>query len=230
MIRVEGLWHEFSGRPVLRGVNLHVPRGERLALVGPNGAGKSTLLRVVASLLRPLRGTVEVDGRAYPDGIRDARRRIGYLGHDPQIYLDLTPWQNLRLFGDLHGVDGLDDRIPKALAAVGLLARAHDPVRTFSRGMAQRMGIARMGLHAPDLLLLDEPHTGLDADGARLLDGVIADAAQGVTVLMVTHDLARARALCQRIVMLHRGVVAWELDSASADSAALARAYDEATA
>ena len=229
MIALHGIRHDFAGRVVLDGVDLEVPRGQRLALLGPNGAGKSTLLRIAASLLSPRAGTVRVAGHEYPGGVNAARAEIGYLGHDPQVYLDLSPWQNLRLFGDLYGVPDLRRRIPDALSAVGLLARAHDPVRTFSRGMAQRMGIARMGLHDPSVLLLDEPYTGLDADGSRLLDAVIRGTSDDATVVMVTHDLARARALCGRVVMLDRGGVVFDLDSASVGDAELASRYDEAT-
>lgn len=229
MVRVRGLGHAFAGRRVLAGLDLDVPAGQRVAVVGPNGAGKSTLLSIVATLLTPREGTVEVDGARYPDGVRDARARIGYLGHDPQVYLDLTPAQNLRLFGDLYGVTGLAARIHDALAAVGLLARAHDPVRTFSRGMAQRLGIARMGLHDPGLLLLDEPYTGLDADGSRLLDGVVAATSRDATVVMVTHDLDRARTLCDRVVMIHRGRVAWDVPAGDVDLPALAARYEQAT-
>lgn len=229
MVRVSGLHHGFGGRTVLDGVDLVVPSGQRLALVGPNGAGKSTFLRIVATLLTPRAGSVVVNGGKYPDGIRDARAHIGYLGHDPQVYLDLSPWQNLRLFGDLYGVADLRNRIPDALSSVGLLARAHDPVRTFSRGMAQRLGIARMRLHAPSLYLLDEPYTGLDADGSRLLDTVIADDTRGATVLMVTHDLGRAHRLCDRVVMLHRGKVAFDQATSQVTDQAIADAYDERT-
>lgn len=210
MVQAHDIHHAFSGRAVLRGVDLDVPAGGRVAVVGPNGAGKSTLLRILATLTTPDRGSVALAGHAVPAAVRCARAAFGYLGHDPQVYLDLSPWQNLELFGDLHGVADLRRAIPDALSQVGLLARAHDPVRTFSRGMAQRLGIARMLLHQPSVLLLDEPYTGLDSDGARLLDGIITDGAPR-TVVMVTHELTRAHALCQRVVMLHRGVVALDV-------------------
>lgn len=226
-MRVRGVAHAFAGRPVLAGVDLDVAAGERVAVVGPNGAGKSTLLRIMATLLTPREGTVAVGGTPYPDGVRAARRRIGYLGHDPLVYLDLTAWQNLRLFGDLYGVDGLDDAVPDALARVGLLPRAHDHVRTFSRGMAQRLGIARMLLHSPDVLLLDEPYTGLDAQGSRLLDGIVTGASSGTAVVMVTHDLARAHALCGRVVMIARGLLAWDAGTADVSHDQLAQRYAE---
>ncbi len=227
-MRARGVAHAFSGRAVLAGVDLDVAAGERVAVVGPNGAGKSTLLRILATLLTPRSGAVTVGGTPYPGGIRAARRRIGYLGHDPLVYLDLTAWQNLRLFGDLYGVDGLDDAVPEALRRVGLLPRAHDHVRTFSRGMAQRLGIARMLLHGPDVLLLDEPYTGLDAEGSRLLDGIVTGTSSGTAVVMVTHDLARAHALCGRVAMIARGVLAWDVTTDGLSRDQLAQRYAEA--
>ncbi len=181
--------------------------GERVAVVGPNGAGKSTLLRMLATLLRPDAGTLEVGGHPCPDRVRRARGMIGYLGHDPLVYLDLTAWQNLHLFGSLYGVPDLRETIPAALSRVGLLPRAHDPVRTFSRGMAQRLGIARMLLHGPPLLLLDEPYTGLDAAGGRLLDGVIGDLGATRSAVIVTHELSRALELAGTVLMLRAGRV-----------------------
>ena len=134
----------FGGRRAVDGVDLDLAPGRRMSVVGPNGAGKSTLLRILATLLRPDTGTLELTGHDCDRHAQRARPHLGYLGHDPLVYLDLTAWQNLELFGDLYGVDGLRERVPAALSRVGLLPRAHDPVRTFSRGMAQRLGIARV--------------------------------------------------------------------------------------
>lgn len=191
----------------MSGVGLHVAAGRRVSVVGPNGAGKSTLLRMLATLLRPDSGTLALAGEPCPERVRQARTAIGYLGHDPLVYLDLTAWQNLELFGELHGVTDLRAAIPAALSRVGLLPRAHDPVRTFSRGMAQRLGIARMTLHRPRIMLLDEPYTGLDAQGARLLDEVITATGPDQAAVIVTHELDRALSLAHEVVMLRTGSV-----------------------
>ena len=186
-------------------VDLELAPGETLAVLGPNGAGKSTLLRMLATLLRPDAGTLEVCGHPCPDRAGRARRELGYLGHDPLVYLDLTARQNLELYADLYGLRDAGPRIDDALDEVGLLARSLDPVRTFSRGMAQRLGLARVLLHRPRLLLLDEPYAGLDAAGARLLDGVLARRDPGRGVVIVTHEVERGVALAGRVLVLRAG-------------------------
>jgi len=204
-----------------------VADGEVVALAGPNGAGKTTLLRMLATLLRPDAGELTVMGEALPDRARSVRERIGYLGHDPGVYLDLTPWQNLELFGDLHGVRRDRGRAEDLLDRVGLLHRAHDVVRTFSRGMTQRLGIARMLQHDPSLLLLDEPYAGLDARGATLLDAVLAE---GRPAVIVTHDLERAVTGADRMVVLRAGRVAGEMATRGADLSDLRVRYSEMVA
>jgi heme exporter protein A len=204
--------------------------GECLAVLGPNGAGKSTLLRTLATLLRPDEGTLTVTGHALPDGARRARGLIGYLGHDPLLYLDLTAWQNLELFADLYGVPSPRERVEEGLARVGLLGRAFDPVRSFSRGMAQRLGLARLMLHRPVLLLLDEPYAGLDAPGATLLDEVMAEARGTRGVVLVTHDVERAVGLADRLLVLRGGRVALSEPAAGQDPAAFRGRYEAAIA
>src|SRR5690606_7726295 len=178
---------------------------ECLAVLGPNGAGKSTLLRMLATLLRPEAGELTVCGRRLPDEAGAARAEIGYLGHDPLVYLDLTARQNLELYADLYGLPGGRRLVDDALERVGLLARSYDTVRTFSRGMAQRLGLARVLLHDPRLLLLDEPYAGLDAAGAHLLDEVLGDASRGRGVVIVTHEVERGVALAGRLLVLRAG-------------------------
>ena len=142
MVTARGLVHAYGERRAVDGVDLDLVPGERVALAGANGAGKSTLLRMLATLIRPKSGDLVVLGHEVPERARDARTGIGYLAHDPLVYLDLTARQNLELYGDLYGVDGLDERILDLLDQVDLLARAEDTVRTFSRGMAQRLALA----------------------------------------------------------------------------------------
>ncbi len=205
---------------------MDVAEGECLAVLGPNGAGKSTLLRMLATLLRPDEGELSVGGHPLPQRARRARGLIGYLGHDPLLYLDLTAWQNLELFADLYGVPRPRERIADMLRGVGLLARAHDPVRTFSRGMTQRLGLARLLLHRPSLLLLDEPHASLDAPGATLLDRVLAEARGAQAVVLVTHDVGRGLALADRVLVLRAGRLVLEAPTAGLDPAAFRAEYE----
>lgn len=195
--------------------------------MGPNGAGKTTLLRMLATLHRPTQGTLAVMGHDLPDKAQLVRPHLGYLGHDPLVYLDLTALQNLELFADLYGVPDPRGRIEELLDQVGLLARAFEPVRTFSRGMAQRLGIARLLLHRPSLLLLDEPTSGLDAAGAALLDRVVAD---GASVVLVTHDAERAVRVAGRVMVLRGGRVRFERVTAGLDPAAFRAEYEREVA
>ncbi len=228
MVTARGLVHAYGERRAVDGVDLALAPGERLALAGPNGAGKSTLLRLVATLLRAQSGSLEVLGEEIPGGTRIARRGIGYLAHDPLVYLDLTARQNLELYGDLYGIDDRDRRIDDLLERVGLLGRAEDTVRTFSRGMAQRLALARMLLHRPRLLLLDEPHASLDARGATLLDDELATAtADGRSAIIVTHEVERVARVADRLMVLRAGRVVLDEPTAGLDPMAVRRRYEE---
>lgn len=176
VLRAEGLWRRFGYRPVLRDVSLELRRGEMLVLVGANGAGKTTLLRVLAGLLRPTSGTVECSVR------------VGAVTHDSMLYPALTARENLRFFARLMNVND-PERIDALLELLGLGTRGDDRVHTFSRGMVQRLTIARALLHRPELLLLDEPLTGLDASGRKeLVERLGALRADGTAMVVVTHQ------------------------------------------
>lgn len=231
MVTARGLVHAYGERRAVDGVDLDLVPGERVALAGANGAGKSTLLRMLATLIRPKSGDLVVLGHEVPDHARAARTGIGYLAHDPLVYLDLTARQNLELYGDLYGVDGLDERIPDLLDQVDLLARAEDTVRTFSRGMAQRLALARMLLHRPRLLLLDEPHASLDARGGALLDDQLEAARRdGRAAVIVTHEVERVARVSDRIVVLRGGRVVLDQRTDGLDPPAVRRLYEEAIA
>jgi heme exporter protein A len=180
---------------------------------------------MLATLLRPDAGALSGAGHALPERAARVRGLIGYLGHDPLLYLDLTAWQNLELFADLYGVPRPRERIGDMLRAVGLVARAHDPVRTLSRGMAQRLGLARLLLHRPSLLLLDEPHASLDAPGVALLDRALGEARGAQAVVLVTHDLERGLALAGRVLVLRGGRVVLSAPTAGLDPAAFRAEY-----
>jgi heme exporter protein A len=209
MIEVRRLVKRFGMKSVLRGVDFSVRPGEFVALLGPNGAGKTTFLRVLASLSRPSLGEVRVAGFRLPDEAAAVRARLGIVSHLPLLYGDLTAEENLRFYGRLYGVEDLEGRISQVLTMVGLEPRRRDVVRTFSRGMQQRLAIGRAVLHDPEVMLFDEPYTGLDQDASTMLDDVLRSvAAQGRTVVMTSHDLARAEDLATRFDILSRGVIA----------------------
>lgn len=209
MIEVRGLVKAFGVKPVLRGLDFQVDEGEFVAVVGPNGAGKTTLLRILASLARPTMGAVSLAGYQLPAQAGAARKVLGVVSHQPLLYGDLTADQNLRFFGRMYGVKHLDDRIPEVLDIVRLSPRRYDLVREYSRGMQQRLAIGRGILHRPQLLLFDEPHTGLDPDSADMLDDLLTKVAgEGRTVVMTSHDLTRAGELASRVDILSGGKIA----------------------
>jgi heme exporter protein A len=185
-VRLDGLVRLYGEREALSGVSASLDPGRTLTVFGGNGAGKSTLLRVLATLLRPHAGTVEVLGAALPGQAWRVRGRLGYLGHEPLLYPELTARQNLEFHARLHGVRG--ERVEELLERVGMARRARDPVRELSRGMVQRLAVARAVLHDPELLLLDEPRAGLDPAAAALLEPLIGREA-GRTRVLVTHDV-----------------------------------------
>jgi len=209
MITVKKLVKRFGLKTVLRGVDFEVHTGEFVALLGPNGAGKTTFLRILASLSRPSLGEVKVAGYKLPGEAAQVRARLGVVSHLPLLYGDLTGEENLRFYARMYGILESESRVTEVLEMVGLELRRRDLVRTYSRGMQQRLAIGRAVLHDPEIMLLDEPYTGLDQDASSMLDDVLKTvAAQGRTVVMTSHDLARAEVLATRFDVLSRGVIA----------------------
>lgn len=193
-IRLRGATTSRDGAPIWSGVDLEIGRGEFVAVLGPNGAGKSTLLRVLGTLLRPTAGEIVVLGCELPRETWKLRGRIGYLGHEPLLYRDLSGRENLRFHARLHGVSGseAEERIGELLAAVEMERRADSRVAELSAGMRQRLAICRCVLHRPALLLLDEPDSNLDLEGRELARGLIGPGAgDGVARVVVTHDPER---------------------------------------
>ena len=208
MITVRKLVKRFGLKTVLRGMDFSVASGEFVALLGPNGAGKTTFLRILSSLSRPTMGSVNIAGYSLPGQAAAVRRRLGVVSHLPLLYGDLTADENLRFFARMYNVPHADQRITEVLDLVGLASRRRDLVRTFSRGMQQRLAIGRAVLHDPEVMLFDEPHTGLDQDACLMLDTVLREvAARGRTVVMTSHDLARVADLASRFDVLSRGVI-----------------------
>ncbi len=205
-IELRGLRRDFGETPVLDGIDLILEAGESLVVLGPNGAGKTTLLRILATLLRPGGGEVRVLGARLPSEAWKARGRIGFLGHDPLLYRDLSGRENLRFHADLHGLRGgaAEARIEELLAAIGMGRRAEQRVAELSAGMRQRLAICRCVLHEPELLLLDEPDSNLDAEGRELARELIGPS-EGRARVLVTHDPERALPDADQVLRLGAG-------------------------
>jgi heme exporter protein A len=225
-ISAQGLAKRFGRAVALAGLDLEVEAGCSLAVLGPNGAGKSTLLRLIAGLTRPTAGTLTIDGENTQR--RAVRARVGYIGHATLLYPALTARENLIFAGRLHGVQEPGRRADALLEEEGLSRVAGREVGGFSRGMAQRVAIARGLVHDPAIVLLDEPFTGLDRSAAERLTRRLETLRDGgSTLVLVTHEIARAARLADSTIVLERGRVVHESRGVS-DAAGLERAYEEA--
>lgn len=206
----------FGPTVALKGVDLRIEPGDFLVLLGRNGAGKSTLLRVAARLVRPSAGRVEICGLSLEQEAETVRRRIGFVGHQSCLYRNLTARENLRFFSRLYDLPDRESLIENAMTQVGLQSSADREVKGFSRGMQQRLAIARATLHQPELVLLDEPFTGLDWEASEILSQWLEQFVQkGGTVLMVTHDLDHGMGRVNRWVFLNQGKICRELKGAT---------------
>jgi heme exporter protein A len=229
-IRASELSLAFAERWALRTVSLELPAGATLAVLGPNGAGKSTLLRIVATLLRPTEGSVEVLGCELPRAAWKLRGRIGYLGHQPLLYRDLDARENLTFHARLFGLPGGGaERIGELLDRVGLAHRASTRLDEMSAGMVKRLAVCRTVLHDPELLILDEPLANLDPAGAEVVAPLLGPA-PGRTRILVTHDVGAALEDADRVLGLERdGSVAFELDAGGVDPERARSIYSERT-
>ncbi len=232
MIEVRTLTKTFGLNPVLRSLDLDVPKGQFVSLLGPNGSGKSTMLRILAGLSRPTGGTVRIGGWDLPAEADFVRAQLGVVSHQPLLYDTLTAEENLLFFARLYDLPRAErrERVRAMLERVGLHRRARDVVQTFSRGMQQRLAIARAILHDPAVLLLDEPYTGLDQDAAALLDTLLREVAvAGRTVVMTTHDLRRGYVHADRVLILSRGKIAHDGSTGEYTVDELPRIYADVT-
>jgi len=208
MIIVSNLEKNFSRKKVLRGLNFRAKEGELVALLGPNGAGKSTFLRILTSLCRPSSGNISIQGFNLPEQASFVRARLGVVEHQPLLYNNLTAVENLQFFGRLYGVPKLRERIEYILELIGLTTKANERVGTFSRGTQQRLAIGRAILHDPDILLFDEPHTGLDTRAGGFLDNLlIREITNGHIAIVTSHDLEHIQHLATRFDMLINGSI-----------------------
>ena len=210
----EDIRKTFGYAHALTGVTLNVRRGEFVALFGRNGAGKTTFLKIVSTLMRPTHGKLFIDGVDVRKAPEDARRKIGFLSHNTFVYRDLSALENLKFFCRLYGVNDSEERLMALLERVGLRRRAEDPVRALSRGLHQRVGIARVLLHDPSLILLDEPYTGLDANAVAMLNEVLDESVgNGKTVILTTHDIEQGLRGASHAVIIDRGKVVFSSEA-----------------
>lgn len=208
MISIESLTKTIGEKNILRGITLTVNQGETIGILGPNGAGKSTVLKIIGGLMKPSSGIVTINGLTIKKDPFLVKNKIGFLAHNSYLYDHFSPLENLMFFGKLYQVENCERKAKELIRDVGLTFFMHEPVRSFSRGMVQRLAIARAIIHEPEILILDEPHTGLDQQAVKLLNEVILKMkAKGSTILMVTHDFAQTVETCDRIVIMKQGSV-----------------------
>ena len=208
LIAAEGICRAFGRVPILFPMSFDLAAGQALALIGPNGSGKTTLLRMLAGVVRPSRGDLEVCGSIMPEDRRLVAKDIAFVGHDSYLYDDLTGLENLKFWMSMRGGALPEIRLLEALDAVGVRYAAGNRVRTYSAGMKRRIGLARLLLMAPQLLLLDEPHASLDEEGQTLVDAIVREAQiSGRGVVVASHDLTRTLALCTTVLALDGGRV-----------------------
>jgi heme ABC exporter ATP-binding subunit CcmA len=215
LIEIENVVKEFGRKGVINGIDLRIEKGDYLVILGPNGAGKTTLLKLISTLLRPSDGTIRIDGFDVKEDGLEVRRRIGVLGHVSYLYDELTALENLRFYAKMYGVSLGPEKIKAILSRVKLAHRMNDLVGTYSRGMKQRLAIARAIIHKPKILLLDEPYTGLDLNGRRILTEMLREfQTKGITTVMVTHNIERGYEMGNRLVVIMDGEIAADLRKA----------------
>jgi len=224
-LEVEGLTRIFGARKALDGVTFALPEGAFLSIFGPNGAGKTTLLRTLTTLQNPSSGSAKVLGLDVEKDAVELRSRIGLISHNPLLYPDLSAEENLKFFADMYDVPDAAGRVKELLDSVELSHRRFDLVRTFSRGMLQRLSIARALLHHPDVIFLDEPYSGLDPHAMDILDTLIASIRSQHTFVMVSHDLGKGLELCSHALILAKGKVVRFDEKADIDDEHFAAEY-----
>ena len=230
-IRASGISKSYGNRRVLRCLDFEAGDGEVIALIGRNGVGKTTLLRTLAGLMKPDSGQVLIDGLDITAEQMYLRCRVGVVLHASMLYPDLTAEENLRFFFQLYNLPAKPDAIQNMLAAVMLDKRGSDLVRTFSRGMQQRLSIARALVHSPSILLMDEPYTGLDQQSTSWLDELFKQsAAKGKTILFTSHDLEHSLSVSTRADILHRGCIARSFQSTELTADRIRKEYHELNA
>jgi heme exporter protein A len=218
VIECEKVSKSYGNIAALRDINLRLAQGSFLAVFGPNGAGKTTLLKILSNLVRPTSGTVKINGAPISDETNEIRRSIGVVSHNTFLYNNLTPYENLEFYGKMYDVPDLKKRIGGVIDEVGLGARMNDPVRTFSRGMMQRLSIARVLMPDPSIIYLDEPYTGLDQHAALKLRDILRNLKKGDrTIIMITHNIERGLEVCTHAAIQVMGRIVYMEEIAKVD-------------
>ncbi|WP_226677605.1 heme ABC exporter ATP-binding protein CcmA [Mesobacillus jeotgali] len=208
MLELKKMTKMLGDKLVLRNITLSLEKGEILAVIGPNGAGKSTFFKCTVGLLQPTSGEILLDGKLVKKNTAEIKQRIGFLGHESFLYNNLSPLENLKFYGKLYKVKDLDRKANELLKEVGLYLFRDMPIRSFSRGMMQRLAIARVLLPNPDILMLDEPHTGLDQEAVTLLNNIIKNKRDsGTSILIISHDFEQVHVLADRAAVLKKGKI-----------------------
>jgi len=229
-IKLQGLTKSFGNHLALRGIDLEVSQEEFVVIFGPNGAGKTTLIKVLATIMNPSSGRVLVDGLSLKNSAEEIRRRIGIVTHQTFLYSNLTAYENLNFYSRMYDVPRRKERIHEVAAKVGMTSRLHDRVGILSRGMQQRLSIARSLLHKPAIMLLDEPEMGLDLQAISMLwEALQTDGERKRTIILTTHNLERGLELGDRLLILDRGKIVYEGSRQVLDLAGLKQAYQHST-
>ncbi len=214
MIKATNLSKKIGAKMILRGIDLHIPKNQFITVFGPNGAGKSTLLKILSLLMKPSTGEIIINGIDAKKDPTIISKQLGVISHQTFLYENLTAWENLQFYGRMYDVPHLRDRIYEVLQQVGLEFSLQDPVRTFSRGMQQRLAIARAILHNPAILFLDEPYTGLDPHAIQILNGVLAGLSNADrTIFMVTHNFEEGLDITDRVLFVVKGSIVYDGDN-----------------
>ncbi len=224
-VEIENLTKSFGRYKALRGVNLKVDKGKFLTIFGPNGAGKTTLIKILSTLTNSTSGCFRVAGFDAEEG-EELRRRIGVISHQTFLYDNLTAYENIKFYGQLYDVENLEQRVEEVIKEVGLFLRRHELVRTFSRGMQQRLSIARAIVHQPVVLFFDEPYTGLDQHAARIFRNLLAKLHTGKrTIIMTTHDLSRGLEISDMIAIMVSGRIVYSQEAEKVDRQTFEKIY-----
>jgi len=230
-VETSGLVKSFGHYTALRGIDLKVPAGSTLAVFGPNGAGKTTLIKILASIMRPTSGKIFIEGLELKDNAEMLRTRLGLVAHQSYLYGNLSAWENLDFYARMYGVEDRNKRIAEMLELVSLTGRKHDRLSTFSRGMQQRMALARALIHKPSILLLDEPETGLDQQALGIMWDILGREEAGKrTIIFTSHSFERALAVCDDVIILERGRIAFKAQACTLNLDGLKQKYQECTA
>ena len=225
-IEVKNLTKFFDNHPALDGIDLMVEPGKTLAIFGPNGAGKTTLIKILASIMKPSAGKVFINGFDIKHNAEDIRSQIGIVSHQTFLYSNLTAYENLLFYSRMYDVADSKQRIYQVVSMVGMQLRMHDRISTLSRGMQQRLSIARCLIHKPSIILLDEPETGLDQQAISMLWGALKeDGVKKRTIVFTSHSLERGLNACDKLIILNKGKIAHLQPSKGLDLAGLEKAY-----